>query len=67
MKAHPAVMIAIGLFTAIGAMADWDWFMNNHRARIFVSMFGRDGARIFYGVVGAAFIIFGVVLMQRQP
>jgi len=65
-KAQPLIMVVIGVFTAGCAMGDFDWFMNNYRARFLVSLFGRDGARMVYGLLGAAFIVFGVVLFQRQ-
>lgn len=42
---------------------DWDWFMNSRRARFFVKVFGRMGARIFYGLLGAAFVIFGLLTL----
>lgn len=41
-----------GLFTILGAALDWDWFMNHGKARPFVRAFGRNGARVFYVVLG---------------
>ena len=41
-----------GLFAIVGAVMDWDWFMNNGWARPFVKLFGRQGARAFYVVLG---------------
>lgn len=41
-----------GLFSIAGAVLDWDWFFNNGRARPFVKMFGREGARAFYIALG---------------
>ena len=63
------VFLAIGAFTLCGAALDWDWFMNSRRARFFVQVFGRMGARIFYGLLGAAFVTFGVlaILGVIQP
>lgn len=63
MRAQPLVMVLIGVFTAGCALADFDWFMNNYRARFFVNLFGRTGARVVYGLLGAGFIAFGAVLM----
>ena len=60
------MLIALGLFTAICAMADWDWFMNNRRARLFVTLLGRDGARLLYAALGVGFLGLGVVLLQKQ-
>ena len=44
-------------------MFDWEWFMTNRRARLFVSLFGRTGARIFYGLLGIALIVVAVLMM----
>ena len=51
---------AVGVLANCGAAFDWEWFMNSQKARIFVHLFGRGGARIFYGVLGAALIGAGV-------
>ena len=53
--------ILAGLLSLAGAYFNWNWYMNNYRARIFVKMFGRGGARIFYGALGAALSGFGIV------
>lgn len=55
------IFVAAGLFTICGAGFDWDWFMNNRRAWIFVTMFGRNGARVFYGLLGTVLIVLGVL------
>lgn len=56
------VIGACGVFSLCGAVLDWDWFMNSRKARFFVSVFGRDGARVFYGLMGAALVVLGVLL-----
>lgn len=53
-----------GIFSIVGAVADWDWFMNNSRARIFVQLFGRMGARIFYIVLGLFLIGIAVWMLS---
>ena len=58
------VFIAIGTFAICGAAMDWDWFMNSRRARFFVSVFGRMGARIFYGLLGIALMVFGILAIM---
>jgi hypothetical protein len=61
------VATAVGAFSCAGAIGDWDWFMNNYRARPLVRLFGRPRARIFYGILGVGIALLGVVslLMQR--
>jgi hypothetical protein len=41
-----------GLFSIVASILNWDWFFNNRRARIFLKMFGRTGARVFYIILG---------------
>ena len=55
------VFIAAGFFSICGAIFDWDFFMNSRKARFMVSIFGREGARIFYGLLGAGIVIFGAM------
>ena len=54
------VSAAIGLFSLMGAIKNWDWYFNNYKARGLVAIFGRNGARIFYGILGVIFIALGV-------
>ena len=46
---------------------DWDWYMNNRRARLIVAIVGRTGARIFYVGLGAAFMLGGLFFMLNGP
>lgn len=57
----PIIIIACGIFSICGAVCDWDWFMNNYKAKPLVTIFGRNGARIFYGILGAVIIVLGIV------
>jgi drug/metabolite transporter superfamily protein YnfA len=51
-----------GLFAIAGGLLDWDWFINNRKARIFVKLFGRNGARIFYCLLGLAIAVLGILI-----
>jgi len=55
------VIILIGLFSILGGLLDWDWFMNSWRARFFVNILGRTGARLFYVGLGIFIIIVGII------
>jgi hypothetical protein len=61
------VLILGGLFSVICALKDFDWFMNNSRAALIVRILGRGGARVFYVLLGAAFIIFGLYGLFVNP
>ena len=53
------IFMAVGLYAITGALFDWNWFMLSRRGKWFVRIFGRDGARIFYFLMGIAFIGIG--------
>jgi small neutral amino acid transporter SnatA (MarC family) len=65
--------IIAGLFSSICAGMDFDFFMNHRKARFFVKILGRNGARIFYVLLGIAMIIVGVgfftgiIPLQGEP
>ena len=56
------IIVAAGVFSICGAIFDWDWFINSRKARFFVSILGRTGARIFYGVLGVGIVVLGGLL-----
>ena len=56
------ILVGAGLFSIAGAVLDWEWFMTDRRAAFWVRRFGRAGARIFYGVLGAAVVTYGGLL-----
>jgi Immunity protein 17 len=56
------IFVAAGIFSICGAVFDWDWFMNSRKARFFVTVFGRDGARIAYGILGFVIVILRLML-----
>jgi hypothetical protein len=51
--------VAGGVFTALGAAWNGEGFLSRPRARWFVWLLGRTGARVFYVVTGVAFTAFG--------
>jgi hypothetical protein len=63
MNATGLIFVAAGIFSICGAAFDWDWFINSYKARFFVAIFGRTGARIFYGLLGIAIVVMGALMM----
>ncbi|MBK8011073.1 MAG: immunity 17 family protein [Deltaproteobacteria bacterium] len=57
-----AFFIAAGTFSILGAVKNWDFFMNHRKARRLVAVLGRTGARWFYGVLGTALVVAGIVM-----
>ena len=45
----------------LGAICNWEWFMNARKARFVVKILTRDGARIFYGALGLVITVLGVL------
>ena len=54
------IFILIGLFSILGGVLNWNWFMNNGRASFFVNILGRNGARIFYIGLGILLVAYGL-------
>ena len=46
------IVMFAGLFSIAGGAMNWDFFMNNYRAKLFVSVLGREGARVVYVLLG---------------
>ena len=55
------IFVAGGAFSILGAICNWEWFMNARKAKFIVKVFTRNGARIFYGLLGLALVILGVL------
>ncbi|WP_063564459.1 immunity 17 family protein [Paenibacillus sp. O199] len=55
--------IAAGIFSLLGGINNWDWFMKSFRAGLFVKPIGRQGARVVYGIFGIVLITIGVLLL----
>lgn len=64
-------LVAAGLFSVTSAVLDWEWFMNSRKARFMSALLSRNGARIFYVILGAGIIVVGVLIaigvIQDQP
>ena len=55
------VFVAAGAFSMAGAICNWDWFINSRKAKLLVKLLTRNGARIFYGILGLAIVVLGVL------
>lgn len=56
------ILLVTGIFSICGAAFDWDWFIESRKARFFVSMFGRNCARVFYAILGVVIAVMGVLM-----
>ena len=57
------LFLGAGGFTPTASAQNWEWFFTHPRAWLFVKLLGRQGARIAYGVLGVALVLFGVVAL----
>lgn len=64
MFAKGAFAILAGIFTIVCAAADFDFFMGNRKAKFFVNLMGREGARFFYAVLGFIMCGLGVFMLR---
>lgn len=46
-----------GTFAILASIFNWDFFFENRKATIFISMFGRKGSRIFYAILGLVLFV----------
>lgn len=59
--------VLCGLFSIAGAIFNWEWFFQNNKARPFVRLFGRQGARVFYAVLGLVILAISLLLWSMGP
>jgi hypothetical protein len=53
----------VGAFCLISSITNWDWFFNNPRAAFIAKVFrGRNGARLFYLMLGLLLLYIGIFL-----
>ncbi len=55
------IFLLTGLFSLIASILNWDFFFNARRSKWLVNIIGRNGARIFYGILGIVLIIVGLL------
>ncbi|CAK7038543.1 MAG: hypothetical protein PARBA_04161 [Parabacteroides sp.] len=54
------LFIALGAFSIVAALFDFDWYFETSGATTFVKWLGRKGARVFYALLGAGLIACGM-------
>lgn len=55
------VLIVVGTYALLGGVCAWKWFMSTAKAEALAGWIGRTGARIFYAVAGAIFLVLGIL------
>ncbi len=57
------LVIASGAFSLLAAIFNWNWFFRASKSALICKLFGRTGARIFYGLLGALLFAGGLWFM----
>jgi hypothetical protein len=55
------MLILGGAFSFCGGSFGWDFFVNNYKFKGFQKLFGEQGARTFYMILGVFIIIVGLM------
>lgn len=60
------LFVLAGIFSVLASVKNWDWYFNNRKAKPFVRLFGRTGARIFYTLIGIFIMGIGIVFLIKK-
>ncbi len=56
-KLMAVIALVVGLYAIIASALNLEFFFNNKKAERMINLFGRKGARIFYGILGLLLIL----------
>ena len=51
-----------GIFSILAAAQNWNFFFESRKSRLFVGLFGREGARVVYALLGVGLLLGGLYL-----
>ncbi len=60
------VTVLIGMFTFVASSLNLDFFFKNKRGEMFIQLFGRLGARIFYMILGAFLMYVAYLIYSTE-
>lgn len=52
-------LIAGGIFTITASVLNWEFFFGDPKAKMFGKLFGREGSRVIYILIGVFLILVG--------
>lgn len=58
--------IAAGTFSIAASVFNWEFFFNSRKATLFMNLFGRNGARIFYTLLGLFLILLALSMFMKK-
>jgi len=57
------IFILTGFFSLLSSILNFEWFFNHRKTDTIVRWFGRNGARVFYAILGLSLIVCGILAM----
>lgn len=60
------LFLILGVLSIVASLFNFNWFFTSENVRFFVKLFGRNGARVFYGVAGVL-IIYMAYYVYNMP
>lgn len=57
--------ILAGAFSILASVFNWDFFFENRKAKFFMTVFGRNGARIFYSILGLGLFFIAYKILTK--
>jgi|GEM_PF-5640372 hypothetical protein len=61
--ALPVIIMAAGLFSAVCAIREVEWFMKHRKAQRMASIVGYAGMRFFYTALGSILFVSGALML----
>ena len=61
------LFILFGMFALSVGAGNWNWFFHREESQPLVVVFGRNGARVVYGVLGTAVVVMGMLHTLGNP
>lgn len=57
--------IVAGTFSILASIFNWNFFFENRKARLFLQIFGRQGARFFYVLFGLGLLFLAYKIKTK--
>ena len=54
------ILMGIGIFSILGSVLQWRFFVNHRKAQFFKRIIGETGMRIFYIILGGLLCVAGI-------
>lgn len=68
MKEIVLITISIaGFMTVLASILGWEWIYKSRRAKAVVQVFGINGARIIYGIIGLVLLLSPIIYAVLSP